>query len=67
MVEEKNVKIILVSSRIKNYMKEKYLHFPFEFVDKSKISKKISKLDISIIILPTLSKSCERCMYDQTY
>ena len=31
--------------RIKNYMKEKYLKFSFEFVDKLKTSKEINKLD----------------------
>ena len=30
--------------KIKNYMKEKYLYFSFEFVDKPKISKGINKL-----------------------
>ena len=31
--------------RIKTYMKEKDLNFPFEFVNKPKISKEINKLD----------------------
>ena len=31
--------------RIKNYMKEKDLHFSFEFVDKPKTCKEINKLD----------------------
>ena len=31
--------------KIKNYMKEKYLYFSFEFVDKPKISKGTNKLD----------------------
>ena len=31
--------------RIKNYTKEKYLKFSFEFVDKLKTSKEINKLD----------------------
>ena len=113
--------------RIKNYMKEKDLHFSFEFIDKPKISKEINKLDRKkacqehdipvkfkqrpfshfiyhdfinslfgsnfpsnlevadilpthqkkdksdienyrpISILPTLSKTYERCVYDQIY